>query len=669
MPKPSLCWNAIVKNESDRILRAAASVLPYIKSYSILDTGSTDGTTDAIRAFFDDKGIKGHIHFGEFKDFSQARNDAFIHARNDNGQDGTEWCQFALLMDADMELKVCDQNAFEPLLNADAVSFSMMQRAGAMSYANCRVLNLSYPKHPYVGVTHEYIAATSNERIMGAYFVDHADGANRPNKFVRDIALLEQGLRDEPGNGRYIYYLAQSYRDAGELDKASEMYQIRIDMGGWEEETHSAMMNLAFCEKESRNFGGFLDAMLQAYNFRPARVEPLYELAKAYRERGQNRAGLVFAKAGLKHQRPDDLLFINDFAYEHGMLYEFSIMAFYDPEERQRGYHATNRLALDLTCPETERQQSRNNMAWYLPKLETFCPSFKPQEIDFVCPEGFTAMNPSVCAGPAGGLEVLLRAVNYKMDAEGRYMIGEKGCNDAPIVTNNYLLNVGPDFITNHYHQVEWERPPAKFPLVIGLEDMRLFWHHGERRFSATVREQSEFGNCEQWLGALELTDESADDVSRAKVINAHRMLYGGNTEKNWMPAGHGRFMYDLRTVITTEGEQVSCSPRDIADENIRGGSQLIVFQNGYLAVVHEAIYRGGKRVYQHRFVKFERDLLSYKLSLPFVFEDIQIEFCAGLAWHPNCVDLVVSYGVRDEKAMLAKVSNQEVAMMFGSWS
>lgn len=663
MPKPSLCWNAIVKNESGRILRAAASVLPYIRSYSILDTGSTDNTTDLIREFFDEAGIKGHIHFGEFKDFSQARNDAFIHARNDNGQDGAEWCQFALLMDADMELRVCDNNAFEPLFNADAVSFSMMQRAGTMSYSNCRILNLSYPSHPYVGVTHEYICATNNERIMGAYFIDHADGANRPEKYKRDIALLEPALAAEPTNVRYMYYLAQTYRDAGMLDKASEMYQKRINAGGWEEEVHSAMMNLAFCEKESRNFGGFLDAMVQAYNFRPTRVEPLYELAKAYRERGQNCAGLVFAKAGLKHQRPDDLLFINDFAYEHGMLYEYSIMAFYgDADERQRGYHATNKLALDLTCPESERQQARNNMAWYLPKLEHFCPSFKPREINFQPAKGFTAMNPSVCARPDGQLEVILRSVNYKIDADGRYMIGPKQCSEAPIETENWLITVSDDLVGRDYKRISWERPLAKFPLVIGLEDMRLFWYHGMRHFSATVREQSEFGNCEQWTGALDLTD-SCD------VFGGHHVLYGTNTEKNWMPVGGDRFMYDLRTVIKNTGEQVSCAPRAIADENIRGSSQLILFQNGYLAVVHEAIYRGGKRVYQHRFVKFDHDLLSYKLSLPFVFEDVQIEFCAGLAWHPNCVDLVISYGVRDEKAMLARVSNQEVAMMFGSLS
>ena len=349
--KPSLCLNMIVKDENDRIIRCLQSAAPYIKAYSILDTGSTDGTTDTIRAFFDDKGIKGHVHFGEFRNFSQARNEAFLHARDDNGQDGAAWCQFALLMDADMEFVVDD---IHELLNLNALglSYDMMQKAGPTSYANRRLLNMEWGKpNPYVGVTHEYLDVQSAGMIKGARFVDHADGANRPNKFIRDIALLEQGLKDEPVNARYMYYLANSYRDAGQLDLASAMYQKRINFGGWDEEAHSAMMNLGFCEKDALNFSGFVDAMIQAYNFRPQRVEPLYELAKAYRERSQQRAGLVFAKSGLNIKRPNDLLFVNDYVYEHGLRYEYSILGYYDEAERSRAFEVTDDLSLDPTCP------------------------------------------------------------------------------------------------------------------------------------------------------------------------------------------------------------------------------------------------------------------------------------------------------------------------------
>src|SRR5665213_98130 len=285
--KPSLRLNIIVKNEAAIIVRALSSAAPFIKSFSILDTGSTDNTTDLIRDFFDEAGIKGRVHFGEFKNFSQARNEAFARARIDNCDGELERCDFALLMDADMELRVTDPASFEPLSDITATSFDMMQKAGPMSYANRRILNLQWSEPPYLGVTHEYLNVAANGMLHGADFIDYANGANRPEKFVRDIALLEEGLKEEPNNARYLYYLANSYRDAGQFEKAVEFYQRRIDAGGWEEEVHSAMMNLGSCEKDKHNFGGFVDAMIQAYNFRPQRAEPLYELAKVYRERNQ----------------------------------------------------------------------------------------------------------------------------------------------------------------------------------------------------------------------------------------------------------------------------------------------------------------------------------------------------------------------------------------------
>lgn len=667
MPKPSLMWNAIVKNESGRILRAAASVLPYIKSYSILDTGSDDNTTDLIRDFFDAAGIKGRIHFGYFKNFSQARNDAFAHAQMDNCDSELVQCDFALLMDADMELRVTDPTAFEPLNDPLAISFDMMQKAGPMSYANRRVLNLSWDKPPYVGVTHEYMDVPAKAMIHGADFLDHADGANRPEKFVRDIALLEEGLKDDPNNGRYIYYLANSYRDAGEFKKAAETYQRRIDLGGWDEETHSAMMHLGSCEKELRNFGGFVDAMLQAYNFRPQRAEPLYELAKAYRDRNQQRTGLIFAKAGLNHTRPSDVLFVNDYVYEHGLRYEYSIMGFYDPLARDAAFHVTNDLALDLSCPEGERNSSRSNLQWFAPKLSEVCTAFRSHEINFQPKRGYTAMNPSVCRRPNGGLEVLLRTVNYKINEHGQYMIGEKGCNDAPIDTENWLLMVDDDLTTKDYAKVVWERPAAKFPLVTGLEDMRLFWNRGTRMFSATVREQSATGQCEMWTGELSRRFGNAE---RAVVEHAEMISDGVTTQKNWMPLpspGLARWMYDVKTMYEPGSQQWAKTDYPRAIDNLRGSSQLIPFKGGYLAVVHEATYRGGKRVYLHRFVHFTKDLYPARLSLPFVFEDVQIEFCAGLSDHRDPNLLVLSYGVRDEKAMLATVPIEQVAQMLGA--
>ena len=56
----ALCLNMIVKNESHVIRRCLDSVRPFIDSWVIVDTGSTDGTEDIIREHLKD--IPGQLH-------------------------------------------------------------------------------------------------------------------------------------------------------------------------------------------------------------------------------------------------------------------------------------------------------------------------------------------------------------------------------------------------------------------------------------------------------------------------------------------------------------------------------------------------------------------------------------------------------------------------------
>lgn len=660
----------IVRNESARIARCLNSVLPYVKFAAIIDTGSTDDTIEIIKATCKQHGVLPLITTGPFYDFSQARNDAFRWAKDVNiNISGKRHAQFALLMDADMELVVDDPHAFDNL-NANDASYDMAQKAGVVSYVNRRIVNLEIGRDdPYVGVTHEYIDVPAHGLIEGAWFRDHADGANRTNKYERDIALLEKALETDPNNGRYRYYLGNSYRDGNRPMEAIGQYRQRVQLGGWEEETHSAMMNLAHCWKDMKNEPGFLSGMLEAFNFRPSRAEPLYDLAKYYREKGDHAASLLFSKAGLNIKRPDDVLFVNDFVYSHGLRYEYSIEGYYDPAERNRAFQVTDDLALDPACPPDIRWSARNNLYWHTKPLREYCSSFRDHHVTVALPEGYTGMNPSVevCNGR---ITTNIRAVNYKIDEHGRYMIGPQECNDAPIDTRNFLCEMDDGFDVKNLREIEWDRPKALFPMVTGLEDVRLWRHCGELFFSATVREVSAGGVCQMVQGKIQAwpkngtaTEYHAVDV---KVISDETSY-----QKNWMPMpSHGgmpRYMYRLDTVVIPDGSKhvATSNPTKVAVSDISGSSQLIPFKSGLLGVVHEASTGpDGKRTYWHRFAWFEKDGMLRRLSLPFVFLDRQIEFCAGLAYHPNGTDLIVSFGVRDAEAHLATVAIEEVAMM-----
>jgi len=668
--KPSLMLNMIVRNESARIERCLASALPYVKAVVILDTGSTDDTIPLINKACAAAGVHCLVEKGEFKNFSQARNEAWAAAKLANGRGGLPFCQFALLMDADMELVVADRGCFADL-NATALSYDMVQKAGCISYANRRIVNLFAKDNIYVGVTHEYIDVDAAGMISGAMFVDHADGSNRTDKYARDAALFEADLLVDPNNGRTWYYLGNTYRDGNEPDKAIKAYKQRISMGGWDEETHSAMMNLAFAYKDAGDADAFVSNMITAYTFRPQRIEPLYDLAKYYREKGDNAAALIFAKMGLNKPRPNDLLFVNDFVYDHGMRYEYSVVGYYDEAERDKTFTVMDDLALDKSCPGDIRGSCHSNLFWHLKPLSHYCPSFKGVKLDFVPPAGYTPMNPSVIVHDTDIL-CNIRCVNYTINNLGQYMIGPNSCWDAPIDTRNFLVTLDSDLKTSDPAEILWYRPLAAWNMVMGLEDIRLNVIDGDLCYSATAREQLASGECQMWWGKIK------DDPNPGYKIttDSKPISDGRSTEKNWMPfLGEKKFVYKPNVIVENvdnfTAAVVPSKLPNIYTEDLRGSSQVIPFKMGHLAVTHEASVdpTNNKRTYRHRFVWFDQDGALHRISLPFVFYDRQIEFCAGLAYHPNNHDLLISFGVRDAEAHVATVSIEEVSRMIWKYT
>jgi glycosyltransferase involved in cell wall biosynthesis len=660
------CLNMIVKNEGARITRALDSVRQVITAAVIVDTGSTDDTKEVITTYCKQHNIPLSLAEAPFEDWSQARNAALIAAHGAMGLLVPK-CDYLLLMDADMELRINDPIRFSGYTGG--LSYDMYQVAGALHYQNRRMLR-SDVRGGYLGVTHEYLDVASAGCVPEdvAFFIDHADGANRPEKYKRDIRLLKEGLRKEPNNARYFFYIAQSYRDAGQTDKAALWYKRRVEVGGWDEEVWNAQLNYAHCFRDMKMDAAFVRELLVAYNMRPSRAEPLYDLANYYRCRGEQAASLLFSEAGLQIPKSKDALFVNDYVYEVGMAEEYSICAFYVPSKRANGFVVTNHLALKRGPYAGARQLARHNLYWYLPKITDFCPSFKSRKIDFTPPENWTAMNPSVTIHN-GMLYCVVRTVNYKIDSNGCYLIqGTDGTANAtnPINTRNYLVRLDGSFGTVAAVEIDMEPGlPCKFPLVIGFEDMRLFEWKRELWTSSTVRQFKEDGNCEQVLARINRVERDHVHLDNTKVMDRQPR----ETQKNWSPIHNPaddslRFLYRPGHVVDIHGNDYSNHPPLLDTDQISGSSQLIPFEDGWLSIHHEAQFIPGRQVrhYFHRCMFHDKDFKLVKVGLPFVFDDRQIEFCAGLCWHPDDNHLVISYGSRDAEARIATVPHQEVS-------
>jgi glycosyltransferase involved in cell wall biosynthesis len=353
----TLCLNMIVKNEIGNLPRCLRAVSPYICCWVMCDTGSTDGTQDFIKQFFAEKGIPGELHEFSFVDFSHARNQALALARAMRFD-----YDYLFLTDADMELVVENTN-FRQRLSADA--YYVKQRAPGLSYWNVRLLRRSNPAN-YEGVTHEYLNIYAEE-LSGIWFKDHVSGSNRPNKAQRDIVLLETALVAEPNNSRYWFYLARAYYDSGDFGKAAEAYQKRIKLGGWQEETWAANLQLARCYRCLGMNQKFVYQALATFNRNPQRAEPLYELARYYREQSMHNMCVMFCEIGLAIPLPANGLFVEDHVYEFGLFEEYSISAYYtdDAARAQRGHTLCKRLANNKSIPEVVRQRAAANLRFY----------------------------------------------------------------------------------------------------------------------------------------------------------------------------------------------------------------------------------------------------------------------------------------------------------------
>lgn len=346
----------IVKNEAHVIQRCLESVRPFIDSWLIVDTGSEDGTQTIILEYLQD--IPGQLYERPWKNFGHNRSEALELAR--------PLADYLFIIDAD-EILVLPENFRRPVLSADA--YELMVNYSGFSYARTCLISTHF-NWRYIGVLHEYLETNSqfvSEALAGPTVQVFSDGGRSRNmetaqKYLNDAVVLESALQEEPQNSRYQFYLAQSYRDALQADKALLHYQRRANMGGWEEEVWYSLLQVALLS-EQQQFAQdrIVGDYLRAYQYRPQRAEPLYHLARYYRQHEQHALAQVFAGKALTITRPADRLFMDDSVYQWRCLDEYAIACYWVGNFSESEKYCRQLLA-SATLPDTERCRVSNNL-------------------------------------------------------------------------------------------------------------------------------------------------------------------------------------------------------------------------------------------------------------------------------------------------------------------
>jgi hypothetical protein len=280
----------------------------------------------------------------------------------------------------------------------------------------------------------------------------------------------------------------------------------------------------------------------------------------------------------------------------------------------------------------------------------------------------WSAFNPSIAYSPEQGYCILFRSSNYFFDPKTGGTVATVGNR---IQNRVFIANLGDDWqvVPGSLRELDYSKGPR---FLRGPEDGRLYWRDGGWEFLSVMREPYVTDDVPR-LGTFRITGERADLL---KVYDSPDLQ---PIEKNWMPpykkTSKFDFVYSATSVYKEDiGKIYARDEAESVGNNIRGGSCLWELPDGsYLAIVHEAdVKKETKfisrmfsykevpvRKYLHRFAKYRSDGTLTHLSDLFTFQNVDIEFAAGLVVCDE--DVIVSYGYKDVASYLGKIKLKAV--------
>lgn len=666
----TICLNMIVKNESKIITRLFDSVIDIIDSYCICDTGSTDNTVDIIESYFHNKSIPGKVVHEKFVDFEHNRNFALRSCSN------MERADYILLLDADMIMmlhKNLDIQVFKNNLPKHT-AYYIFQGSESFFYKNVRIVK-NTESICYWGVTHEYIKLPDANSCgiiekHKMFINDVGDGGSKTDKFERDILLLEEGLRKHPGNDRYTFYLANSYKNSNQFEKAIEVYKNRVDLGGWFEEIWYSHYSIGNCYAELGNMNLAIFHWLEAVDVDENRIENIFKIVNHYRNQGKNKIAYEFFRMADERRsriKNWDMLFLEKNIYSHLLDYELSIIGYYFNKHNYNLYRCCMNL---MAYNHIESWMYFNILSNY----KFYSPIIKGEDISHVfsppacAKDGFTNSTPSICIHN-DNVVINTRFVNYKIDERGHYINQEKieTINVLSKYKINYLDseigdNVGYEKVENS--DVSMIHDVSRDNMYVGPEDVRLFSYSGLLCYNANRGFPSSFsiehGNICLENGATEsnlLSVENQRPIEKNWVMFENgfgdmKCIYG------WHPLIIGTITEDNRLVKT----QTIPTVRFFKD--VRCSTNGVTIGNEIWFICHLVSYED-RRHYYHLFVAIDK--YNYKVNRYtslFTFEGEKVEYTLGFI-QQNGGKLIIGYSTMDRTTKYKMVEISHVVEMF----
>jgi glycosyltransferase involved in cell wall biosynthesis len=297
-------YTMIVKNAGPLLEQVLKENIPFMDSWCILDTGSTDDTVEIISKTL--QSIPGKLYQEPFINFRDSRNRCLELAGTD--------CKFVLMLDDTYVIREPTPGSFREFLNITrgdqfADSFSLLIQSHDTEYYSNRITK-SANQLRYIYTIHEVIQEHDNINVtipkevatIFDYRSDYMEKRTMDRKQF-DLDLLFKEYELNPDDPRALYYIAQTYGCIGDEINKAKYFEKRIQhpVQGYIQEKIDALFELA-----------------RTYNFKLNKpwdvVEPLYMQAWE-----------------LDKNRPDSVYFIGIHWYlekDYSLAYKYFKLAY-----------------------------------------------------------------------------------------------------------------------------------------------------------------------------------------------------------------------------------------------------------------------------------------------------------------------------------------------------
>ena len=366
----TICLNMIVKNETKNLEKLFNSLHDVIDYYVIHDTGSTDGTPEMIEKLMGNYGISGEIFHEEWKNFGYNRQKALESAYN-----STFKPDYVFIIDADEEFYYKDKSWFK---NLTKDTYNIKRLFGSIEYYQPVIINVRNKNEvgwKWKAPVHNYLSSknaktTVNVDKNNVHIVSHCHGGAKSQnvtseeKYLRDAKLLLEYLEENPNDPRSLFYLAQSYKDAGKSEEAIKWYKKRLTVNGWTQEKYMSCYNIGNLLRKIGKKEEAIYYYLLSYEYDNSRYECFYEMIKMHRLNGNKRLAYSLYKQLNPFINNSGKLFLISSIHDWKLDYEVSIIAFYS-RDYQGGIDSFKRMFKCKTISKKMIASISKNFGYY----------------------------------------------------------------------------------------------------------------------------------------------------------------------------------------------------------------------------------------------------------------------------------------------------------------